>query len=212
MSKKHNGLLWRVLKIWGTCLVIALCVLGAIAIKRVGVPVVTMYKEASRDVSKSSKDTFKAEQTSIVYDADGNEIKKLKQEKDVSYLDYEDIPDAAKLAIISIEDKNFTTHHGIDIEGVARAGLSLVLNRGNITMGGSTITQQLARNIFLGYEKTYSRKIKEMFIAVALEQKYTKQDILEFYLNNVYFANGYYGIESASEAHFKEKAKDLAIS
>ena len=69
-------------------------------------PVVTMYKEASRDVSKSSKDTFKAEQTSIVYDADGNEIKKLKQEKDVSYLDYEDIPDAAKLAIISIEDKN----------------------------------------------------------------------------------------------------------
>lgn len=150
------------LKIWGTCLVIAFCVLGAIAIKRVGVPVVTMYKEASRDVSKSSKDTFKAEQTSIVYDADGNEIKKLKQEKDVSYLDYEDIPDAAKLAIISIEDKNFTTHHGIDIEGVARAGLSLVLNRGNITMGGSTITQQLARNIFLGYEKTYSRKIKEM--------------------------------------------------
>ena len=95
MSKKHNGLLWRVLKIWGTCLVIAFCVLGAIAIKRVGVPVVTMYKEASRDVSKSSKDTFKAEQTSIVYDADGIEIKKLKQEKDVSYLDYEDIPDAA---------------------------------------------------------------------------------------------------------------------
>ena len=212
MSKKHNGLLWRVLKIWGTCLVIAFCVLGAIAIKRVGVPVVTMYKEASRDVSKSSKDTFKAEQTSIVYDADGNEIKKLKQEKDVSYLDYEDIPDAAKLAIISIEDKNFTTHHGIDVEGVARAGLSLILNRGNITMGGSTITQQLARNIFLGYEKTYSRKIKEMFIAVALEQKYTKQEILEFYLNNVYFANGYYGIESASEAYFNKNAKDLSIS
>ena len=79
-------------------------------------------------------------------------------------------------------------------------------------MGGSTITQQLARNIFLGYEKTYSRKIKEMFIAVALEQKYTKQEILEFYLNNVYFANGYYGIESASEAYFNKNAKDLSIS
>lgn len=210
--KKRKGLLSRVLKIWATCLILAFCVLGAIAIKRVGVPVITMYKEASKDVAKSSKDTFKAEQTSLVYDADGNEIKKLKQEKDVSYLDYEDIPDAAKLAIISIEDKNFTTHHGIDIEGVARAGLSLVLNRGNITMGGSTITQQLARNVFLGYEKTYSRKIKEMFIAVALEQKYTKQEILEFYLNNVYFANGYYGIESASEAYFNKKAKDLSIS
>lgn len=212
MSKKHNGLLWRVLKIWATCLVLALCVLGGIAVKRVGIPVVTMYREASKDVAKSSKDTFKAEQTSLVYDVDGNEIKKLKQEKDVSYLDYEDIPDAAKLAIISIEDKNFTTHHGIDIEGIARAGLSLVLNRGNITMGGSTITQQLARNVFLGYEKTYSRKIKEMFIAVALEQKYTKQDILEFYLNNVYFANGYYGIESASEAYFNKEAKNLSIS
>lgn len=212
MSKKHNGLLWRVLKIWATCLILAFCVLGVIAVKRVGVPVVTMYREASKDVAKSSKDTFKAEQTSLVYDAEGNEIKKLKQEKDVSYLDYEDIPDAAKLAIISIEDKNFTTHHGIDVEGVARAGLSLILNRGNITMGGSTITQQLARNIFLGYEKTYSRKIKEMFIAVALEQKYTKQEILEFYLNNVYFANGYYGIESASEAYFNKNAKDLSIS
>lgn len=212
MSKKHNGLLWRVLKIWATCLILAFCVLGVITVKRVGVPVITMYREASKAVAKSSKDTFKAEQTSLVYDADGNEIKKLKQEKDVSYLDYEDIPDAAKLAIISIEDKNFTTHHGIDIEGVARAGLSLVLNRGNITMGGSTITQQLARNVFLGYEKTYSRKIKEMFIAVALERKYTKQEILEFYLNNVYFANGYYGIESASEAYFNKEAKDLSIS
>lgn len=211
-KQKHKGLLWRVLKIWATCVILAFCVLGAIAIKRVGVPVVTMYREASKDVAKSSKDTFKAEQTSLVYDADGNEIKKLKQEKDVSYLDYEDIPDAAKLAIISIEDKNFTTHHGIDIEGIARAGLSLVLNRGNITMGGSTITQQLARNVFLGYEKTYSRKIKEMFIAVALEQKYTKQEILEFYLNNVYFANGYYGIESASEAYFNKQAKELSIS
>lgn len=212
MNKKRNGLLWRVLKIWGTCLLLAFCVLAGIAVKKVAVPVVTMYKEASKDVAKSSKDTFKAEQTSLVYDVDGNEIKKLKQEKDVSYLDYDDIPDAAKLAIISIEDKNFTTHHGIDVEGVARAGVSLILNRGNITMGGSTITQQLARNIFLGYEQTYSRKIKEMFIAVALEQKYTKQEILEFYLNNVYFANGYYGIESASEAYFNKQAKELSIS
>lgn len=213
MSKKRNRSGGQVIKnILLTCLLLALCVCGGIAVKKVGMPVITMYREASKDVKKSSKDTFKAEQTSLVYDADGNEIKKLKQEKDVSYLDYDDIPDAAKLAIISIEDKNFTTHHGIDIEGIARAGLSLVLNRGNITMGGSTITQQLARNVFLGYEKTYSRKIKEMFIAVALEQKYTKQEILEFYLNNVYFANGYYGIESASEAYFNKEAKDLSIS
>ena len=212
MSKKHNGLLWRVLKIWGTCLVIAFCVLGAIAIKRVGVPVVTMYKEASRDVSKSSKDTFKAEQTSIVYDADGNEIKKLKQEKDVSYLDYEDIPDAAKLAIISIEDKNFTTHHGIDIEGVARAGLSLVLNRGNITMGGSTITQQLVRNIYLTHTIRWERKVEEIFIAHAMEREYSKDELLEFYINNIYFSNGCYGIEAASQKYFSRSVSDLDLS
>ena len=79
-------------------------------------------------------------------------------------------------------------------------------------MGGSTITQQLARNIFLNFETTYSRKIQEMFIAVALEQKYSKEQILEFYLNNVYFSNGYYGIESAAEAYFNKDANDLSIS
>ena len=147
-----------------------------------------------------------------MYDANGNEIKKLKGTKDVHYLEYDDIPDAAKLAIISVEDKNFTSHRGIDIEGIARAVLSLIRNKGEITMGGSTITQQLARNIFLNFETTYSRKIQEMFIAVALEQKYSKEQILEFYLNNVYFSNGYYGIESAAEAYFNKDANDLSIS
>ena len=202
----------QISRIAGTCLLIAVLALGVFLVKKVGMPVISMYKEAEKMVEKSNADTFKAEQTSLVYDVDGNEIKKLKQEKDVSYLEYDDIPDAAKLAIISIEDKNFLTHRGIDIEGVGRAVLSLVLNRGEITQGGSTITQQLARNIFLGYERTYTRKIKEMFVAVALERKYTKQEILEFYLNNVYFANGYYGIESASEAYFGKKANELSIS
>ena len=76
-------------------------------------------------------------------------------------------------------------------------------------MGGSTITQQLARNIFLNFETTYSRMIQEMFIAVALEQKYSKEQILEFYLNNVYFSNGYYGIESAAEAYFNKDALEI---
>lgn len=172
----------------------------------------SMYKQAIEFVEESDASTFKAEQTSIVYDANGNEIKKLKGTKDVHYLEYDDIPDAAKLAIISVEDKNFTSHRGIDIEGIARAVLSLIRNKGEITMGGSTITQQLARNIFLNFETTYSRKIQEMFIAVALEQKYSKEQILEFYLNNVYFSNGYYGIESAAEAYFNKDANDLSIS
>lgn len=211
-KQKENGMTFRVLKILAICLLVAFAALAVLAIVRVGVPVISMYRNAVEMVDESDENTFKAEQTSLVYDADGNEIKKLKGEKDVHYLEYEDIPDAAKLAIIAIEDKNFTSHRGIDMEGIARAAVALIRNRGEITQGGSTITQQLARNVFLSFETTYSRKIQEMFIAVALEQKYTKEQILEFYLNNVYFSNGYYGIESASEAYFRKEAKDLTIS
>ena len=209
---KKEKTIWKVLKVWMLCVAIALIVLAGLVIVRVAVPVASMYKQAIEFVEESDASTFKAEQTSIVYDANGNEIKKLKGTKDVHYLEYDDIPDAAKLAIISVEDKNFTSHRGIDIEGIARAVLSLIRNKGEITMGGSTITQQLARNIFLNFETTYSRKIQEMFIAVALEQKYSKEQILEFYLNNVYFSNGYYGIESAAEAYFNKYANDLSIS
>ena len=209
---KKEKTIWKVLKVWMLCVAIALIVLAGLVIVRVAVPVASMYKQAIEFVEESDASTFKAEQTSIVYDANGNEIKKLKGTKDVHYLEYDDIPDAAKLAIISVEDKNFTSHRGIDIEGIARAVFSLIRNKGEITMGGSTITQQLARNIFLNFETTYSRKIQEMFIAVALEQKYSKEQILEFYLNNVYFSNGYYGIESAAEAYFNKDANDLSIS
>ena len=211
-KRKKNSMTWRVLKILAICLLVAFAALAVLAVVRVGIPVVSMYRNAVEVVAESDENTFKAEQTSFVYDVDGNEIKKLKGEKDVNYLEYDDIPDAAKLAFISIEDKNFTSHCGIDMEGIARAVVALIRNRGEITQGGSTITQQLARGVFLSYETTYSRKIQEMFIAVALEQKYTKEQILEFYINNVYFANGYYGIEAASEAYFGKQAKDLTIS
>lgn len=211
-KRKKNSLAWRVLKVLAICLLVAFASLAVLAVVRVGIPVISMYRNAVEVVAESDESTFKAEQTSIVYDVDGNEIKKLKGEKDVHYLEYEDIPDAVKLAFVAIEDKNFTSHRGIDMEGIARAVVALIRNRGEITQGGSTITQQLARGVFLSFETTYSRKIQEMFIAVALEQKYTKEQILEFYINNVNFANGYYGIESASEAYFDKEAKDLTIS
>ncbi|MDO5146791.1 MAG: transglycosylase domain-containing protein [Eubacteriales bacterium] len=211
-KKKKQSMGRRVLRIWGVCLLVAFAALAVLAVTRVVIPVASMYRYAVEVVEESSPKTFKAEQTSVVFDVKGNEIKKLKGEKDVKYLSYKDIPDAAKLAIISVEDKNFTSHRGIDIEGIARAAVALIRNKGEITQGGSTITQQLARNVFLSFETTYSRKIQEMFIAVALEQKYTKEQILEFYLNNVYFANGYYGIESAAEAYFNKEASELTIS
>ena len=211
-KKSKDSLFVKIIRIWMACILLALIGVAAIAVVRVVIPVAGMYTEARKMVSQSDENTFKSVQTSIVYDADEKEIKKLKGEKDVYYLDYKDIPDAAKLAIISVEDKNFTSHRGVDLQGIARALIALIMNRGKATIGGSTITQQLARNIFLSYEKTYSRKLEEIFVAIALEQKYSKQDILEYYLNNVYFSNGHYGIQSAAKAYFNKDADELSIA
>ncbi len=199
-------------KILSVIILAVFVVAGAYGIKKVVIPITEMYQDAKILVDESDEDTFKTGQPSIIYDAEGNELKKVKGEKEVSYLSYEDIPDAAKLAIISVEDKDFTSHRGISIEGILRSVVSLIRNRGSIQMGGSTITQQLARNIFLNFDETYSRKIKEIFISIDLEEKYTKEQILEFYLNNVYFANGYYGIEAASQAYFRKSSSELSIA
>ncbi len=210
--KQKQYLFWRIVRIWGACLVIAFIALGVLVIYRAAIPFAQAYLNARKVVNESSVDTFRSEQTSIIYDSKDKEMKKLKGDKDVYYLEYNEIPDAAKLALISTEDKHFTTHRGVDLIGITRAVLSLVLHRGQITMGGSTITQQLAKLVFLNFDRTYSRKIKEALIATFLEQKYTKEQILEFYLNNVYFANSYYGIEAAAEGYFDKTSDELTIS
>ena len=110
-----------------------------------------------------------------------------------------------------MEDKEFYTHSGIDYKAIIRAMLA---NRKNnkIVQGASTITQQLARNIFLSQEVTWERKIKEMFAAYSLEKKYSKEKILEYYLNNIYFGNGFYGVESAARGYFNKSVSELTLS
>ncbi len=170
-----------------------------------------MQKEAMEFVRESTVDTFKAAQTSVVYDKHGNTISTLKGEKDVYYLSYEEIPVDACAAIVSIEDKKFYQHSGIDYKAILRAVKAMIEN-GEVTQGGSTITQQLARNIFLTQDRVWQRKIEEMFIATELEKKYSKIQILEFYMNNIYFGNGYYGIQAASRGYFNADAADLGLS
>lgn len=170
-----------------------------------------MKTEAVSMVSHSSKDTFRKSQTSIAYDINGKTLSVLKGEKDVYYIEYEDIPIYVKQAIISTEDKRFYKHKGIDYRGIMRAVVAMIQD-GEVTQGGSTITQQLARTVFLSNERTWERKIEEMYIAVELEKKYSKEEILEFYLNNVYFANGYYGIEAAAQGYFGTDVSHLSLS
>lgn len=163
-------------------------------------------------VDKSTKDSFKQSQTSLVYDHEDELVSVIRGEKDVYYIPFQEIPDGFKKAMMSIEDKKFLNHNGVDLKANIRAVLELIKNKGEIKQGASTITQQLARNIFLTHEVSYERKLKEIFIALEIEKKYSKNDIMEFYLNNVYFANGYYGIGAASNGYFNKDVKELTIS
>ena len=102
-------------------------------------------------------------------------------------------------AFIAIEDRKFKSHFGVDPIGIVRAAVANILHRG-VSQGGSTITQQLAKNLFLTQDRTWTRKLQELVLALWLERKFTKDEILELYLNPVYFGAGAYGVEAAAQA------------
>ena len=125
-------------------------------------------------------------------------------------LSLKEMPDYVPRAFIAIEDRRFYEHFGIDPLGIARAALANVLHLG-VAQGGSTITQQLAKNLFLTQERTIHRKLQEALLALWLEHKYSKAKILELYLNRVYFGSGAYGIEQASQRYFGISARRLTL-
>lgn len=120
------------------------------------------------------------------------------------------LPQTLVDAVLAVEDRRFYTHFGIDIQGAARA-LVANLRAGRVVQGGSTITQQLAKNLFLSSERTYRRKAQEMLLALALERRYSKDEILALYLNRVYFGAGAWGAEAAARRYFGKSARDLSI-
>ncbi|WP_294123147.1 PBP1A family penicillin-binding protein [Sphingomonas sp.] len=126
------------------------------------------------------------------------------------WLRYDEIPPTMRAAMIAVEDKRFRSHIGVDPIGVARS-FKVRAESGRWRQGGSTITQQLARNIFLTNSRTFGRKIKEAVLALALERKFTKDQILELYLNRVYFGGGAYGIDAASRTFFGHGAERLNL-
>ena len=209
--KKRNPFLSFLKVLLLLMLVCILAVLGVFYFGGYYGRIKAMKDEADSFVSASTKDTFVPSQTGMIYDADGDLISETLPEKDSNYLTYSQIPDLFKQAVISIEDKNFYKHGGVDYKAIMRAAKELVVNR-QITQGGSTITMQLARGIFLNNGRTWERKIEEIFIAWDLEKKYSKDQILEFYLNNIYFMNGYYGIASACEGYFNKTPDQVDLS
>lgn len=143
-------------------------------------------------------------------DRDGEQFYTFYQPKEITYIPFSDIPLTAQEAVIASEDKEFYTNNGFSITGIARAFV-VNLFAGRIVEGGSTITQGLAKNAFLDQSRNYMRKYQEIVLAAELNRRFSKEDVLEMYLNSVYFGEGAFGIENAAQAYFGIPAKDLSL-
>ncbi|MGA0241809.1 MAG: transglycosylase domain-containing protein, partial [Candidatus Marinamargulisbacteria bacterium] len=175
----------------------------------VGVSVGGFYSRHLPDIDSIS--TYIPPETTKIYSADGVIIAELHQEENRIRIPIDHISKTLQKTVIAMEDTDFYDHIGINIKGILRA-----LYRDIIAMafveGGSTLTQQLARNLFLEKQKKIERKIKEILMALEIERKYTKIEILELYLNQVYWGHNAYGIESAAQMYFGKKSKDLTLA
>ena len=126
------------------------------------------------------------------------------------YVKLRDIPESMQQAIVAVEDTRFYSHHGFDIQGIMRATL-VNIQYGQIEEGASTITQQLVKNLFLSNEQSYGRKAEELLLALDLEANYSKDEILELYLNTIYYGSNFYGIGPAAEGYFGKKPAALQL-
>lgn len=211
-KKKRKRLGLRVLGVLFLLFLLAVSSVGLYFYAKYGRTILSYYYKARQIMREASEDDFRRSETSILYATDGTVIKTLQSGKEVYYLSYADIPEEAVTAMIVTEDKKFFSHQGVDYMANLRAAYSLVKHKGTIYQGGSTITQQLARNIYLTNEQTYARKLTEIFLAAELEKRYNKAEILEFYFNNIYFANGFYGIQAAAHGYFSRGVAELSLS
>lgn len=153
---------------------------------------------------------FKPNIVTKIYSSD-DEIIKTFTAYTYEKIELKDIPENLKKALIATEDKNFYRHHGYDITGLARSTIQNIL-AGRVVQGASTITQQLARVLFLNNERTFDRKLKELFIAARIEKTISKDQILEMYMNNVYLGAGAYGVEGAAQIYFDKHLKDCDLA
>lgn len=148
-------------------------------------------------------------QTSYIYYADGKTKLGQFAEQNRDSISYDQMPQTVKDAVVAAEDRTFWTNHGIDPKGILRAAFSNA--KGNSTQGASTITQQYVKILYLNQERTYSRKLKEAILSLKIQRQMSKQQILEGYLNTIYFGRGAYGIQAAAEAFFGVPANKLDL-
>ena len=159
-------------------------------------------KFTERDLVESTK-IFDRTGEVLLYELYGEEKREI--------IPFDSMPDYLKNAPIAAEDANFYSHHGIDFGGIFRA-IRINLRIGKPVYGGSTISQQLIRSTFLTMEKTIKRKIREIILTLEVERRYSKEQILEWYLNQVPFGPNIYGVEAASKTYFSKSAKDISVN
>lgn len=149
--------------------------------------------------------------SSHIYDINGNEIANIHADENREPVKIAQVPKNLQNAFVAVEDNRFYDHMGIDPRGIARAIYANISGR-TVAEGGSTITQQLAKNAYLTQDRTLKRKIQEVFLALQLERQYTKQEILELYLNQIYFGQGAYGVQAAAQTYFGKNVEDLDLN
>jgi len=150
-------------------------------------------------------------QSTLILDRQGNELYSIHGEENRKVIPLQEIPDDLVKATLAIEDAQFFEHKGFDIKGILRSVWRNLVNQ-NTRVGGSTITQQFIKNTFLTNEKTYIRKLKELILSIQLENKFSKEEIMEMYLNSIPYGSNAYGVESAAETYFAKTASALTLA
>ncbi|MBV8262672.1 MAG: PBP1A family penicillin-binding protein [Candidatus Eremiobacteraeota bacterium] len=195
---------WRLL-LSALLICVALVVLGCAG---VGIAMLGTYGRGLPDVSSLS--TIQPTSPTVIVARDGTLLARLYDKYKV-YVPITQIPQVMRDAMVATEDERFYSHRGVDLRGIMRAALANYQHE-EITQGASTITQQLARKLFLNDRQTLTRKIQEALLAIEIERSYSKDEILERYLNLVYFGAGAYGVQAASHAYFGKDVSKLTLS
>lgn len=186
------------------------CLAGGAVFLKYQDEILACKEKADSIMSKTSKTDFSQPTDTRIYDSSGTLIGTINSGH-YDYVPISGISENLQNAYVAQEDRRFYKHHGIDYLGLLRAGMVYVKNKGTITQGGSTITQQVIKNTYLTQERTFQRKLTEFFAAPQMEKKYSKSEILEFYCNTNFYANRCYGVSEASRYYFDKEAKDLTI-
>ena len=187
---------WAVVNVSVRALLVALVVVGAGC----------SYTPATFDVAEPQ-----LAQSTKIYAADGSLLTTLRAEENRENVRIADLPDHVTEAVLAVEDSRFYAHRGVDVRAILRATAANARS-GEIVEGGSTITQQYVKNTILTPDRSLERKVEEALLAVELEQAYSKDRILELYLNTIFFGNGAYGIQAAAMEYFGVAAADLSVA